>query len=52
MLQLLHHLLLALQLTTGYLISMPNVYPTTATVWTDGAFVGVPNSGDYTHYND
>ena len=35
--------------TTGYLIRMPNVYPTTATVWTDGAFVGVPNSGDYTH---
>ena len=32
---------------TGYLIRMPNVYPTTATVWTDGAFVGVPNSGDY-----
>ena len=35
--------------TTGYLIRMPNVYPTTATVWTDGAFFGVPNSGDYTH---
>jgi hypothetical protein len=32
----------------GYLIRMPNNHPATATVWTAGAFVGVPNSGDYT----
>jgi hypothetical protein len=32
----------------GCLIRMPNNHPATATVWTAGAFVGVPNSGDYT----
>ncbi|MGV9004862.1 T9SS sorting signal type C domain-containing protein, partial [Flavobacterium sp.] len=31
----------------GYLIRMPNTHPATATVWESGAFVGVPNTGNY-----
>lgn len=30
----------------GYLIRMPNNHPSTATIW-EGAFLGVPNNGDY-----
>ena len=32
---------------TGYLIRLPNAFPTTPTVW-PGSFTGVPNNGTYT----
>ena len=32
---------------TGYLIRLPNAFPTTPTIW-PGSFTGVPNNGTYT----